>query len=454
MCRELVKNDTPARFVGDVLVKDDAKWTNHRAPAPSSDEELRAVLQSARHALAAAISTQQAGGAASPPTSSGVKLQDPELLRLRDQLLKVASGAQRPGAWVCKHKKCMHTLCTTLAQPSAFYAASDTATTPMFCLHAGPEALARAQQLLTAACRLLQSSGSVQTATALLYTAGEALARTEHMVRSTGQVCFWGPPAVGAALALLQLYAQLAQHAAQPHPAALPLRAAMERLILGRVELLVLVTDMLELLHFSPDYQVQCHSVQDAVTPALVLWDMLRGLVRFAGLALSSPPPSQQQSQHAQQPTSPTGGAAADGRASVTHSSSNPAKQRKYMLGRALAKVHTLLAPGGTAPRVLARPFTQDTAPAHLAILQLLKQLFDIRETHLLDQHDIADHYVRLHYSAFLGYYQAAGNDARSAAAELAKIHLKVGRVWGRGGCLYLCACMCVLGFVQLCLLL
>jgi hypothetical protein len=244
------------------------------------------------------------------------------------------------------------------------------------------------------------TAGSPNAAGAFLYTNGEPLARVEFLLRSTGQVTFWEPDVVAAALALLQVYAILAQQAAGQQQGSRALQSAMVRLLLGSPDTLDLLEQLLELHHFNDSYLKLCTDQQELRATTQALWQLLHGLVRFASRTLSA-------------------GSAWQG--------VQGGKGTANIIRSCLDRATGLLQPGsGIVARVCNEPLSPSTAAPQLAALRLLKHLYELPGEGPLEDQDIAEHWAHLHWRMFHACYAAAGVDAGSGAAELGKMHLKL----------------------------
>lgn len=229
-----------------------------------------------------------------------------------------------------------------------------------------------------------------------------ALMRVEAVLQSS-PVPAWSPDHVAAALALLQLYSTLAQHATVPSQAAAQqLGKAMKNLLLARHFVLDLVLDMLQLVHFSQAYHAQCAAWHESLASALTLWDLLDALVRFAGIVVDP---------QALSSTGPAG---------------KPDAAQAALLQAAVSKLAGLLAPGtGTVACLMEQPMTEQTAAAQVAAMQLLRHVFDVFGTHVLEVDGLAQHYVAFHFAEVTRHYGTAGSDATNAHSDLCKMHLK-----------------------------
>lgn len=208
----------------------------------------------------------------------------------------------------------------------------------------GPHDFSRLAQLLSDLHSWLASAAFDGAAVVLLRGAGEALSRSEHMVRASGQVQCWEPEVVQALVALVKVYSELMERC--PHGAAAATVPGAEggssdRALAGsrctagvvnsaiegetrratgaveaaqisavvqlavRADLLQIVVEALNLVHFDPAFsqapkpsaaatsgrggargsggQAAANDDRHAIiVAALPLWSFLRGTVRFA----------------------------------------------------------------------------------------------------------------------------------------------------------------------------
>ncbi|KAF5831386.1 hypothetical protein DUNSADRAFT_13176 [Dunaliella salina] len=369
----------------------------------------------------------------------------------------------------------------------------------------GPDIYVRIREQLCAAREWLQSSPAPHlAASTFMRIAGDTLLQVEDSIQSAGQVPFWTPDVVAAFVELLRLYAALV-HCATLMPSAdasssdgrasgrkgssKALLGLMAQLLLGRPELLGLVGQVLELLHFSEGYR-RTWGVASSTASALMLWELVHKLVRFAASlgstarAASSPPtsnsathattaalpsslppatPSKPQVQEAGTIASSAategsnvgvgvkgGSDGGSGGAKGGNSGAGTAARRPSACtggpatpdasagdvsvstksGAALKSLAALLQPGkGVAARLLAQPFERggaNGAAGHLAALRLLKQAVGAWGAQLMESPGLATHYVSQHQARFMHYYTRAEGDAESASAELCRMHLKV----------------------------
>ena len=133
----------------------------------------------------------------------------------------------------------------------------------------------------------------------LLYCCGESLARAEHLIRSAGQVVFWPLQAVQALVALMQLYGSLMLRCVPPpsskrgsacgYPAAplpsqtLLLAGGLSKLLV-REDLLGMLAEALELVHFDAAFASGSRRLTAVLGAAIPLWGFLGYLVRFAAI--------------------------------------------------------------------------------------------------------------------------------------------------------------------------
>ncbi|KAJ9527768.1 hypothetical protein QJQ45_000330 [Haematococcus lacustris] len=260
------------------------------------------------------------------------------------------------------------------------------------------------------------SSGDAQSAAQLLLKAGAAVAQVEHMLRSTGQVVFWTPDVVAAALALLRMYCILGRLAVRSSSAAL--LQATARLALGRPELFDLVQQLLHLHHFTPAYSELCSEPAGTSQAAAELWQVLFELVRLAVAAVQ-----QLSSKQAKPGCSPQQQPSGSGPLSSPQGSQLVPDWVPSLMTAATS----LLAPGaGVCWRLLGLPLSRASVVGQLGALRVLKNLYQLPGTSLLEAKAVADAWCDLHWLHFTFYYTAAGHQASSAAAELASLHLSL----------------------------
>ncbi|KAJ9528448.1 hypothetical protein QJQ45_020267, partial [Haematococcus lacustris] len=260
------------------------------------------------------------------------------------------------------------------------------------------------------------SSGDAQSAAQLLLKAGAAVAQVEHMLRSTGQVVFWTPDVVAAAVALLRMYCILGRLAVRSSSAAL--LQATARLALGRPELFDLVHQLLHLHHFTPAYSELCSQPAGTSQAAAELWQVLFELVRLAVAAVQ-----QLSSMQAKPGCSPQQQPSGSGPLSSPLGNQLVPEWVPSLMTAATS----LLAPGaGVCWRLLGLPLSRASVVGQLGALRVLKNLYQLPGTSLLEAKAVADAWCDLHWSHFTFYYTAAGHRASSAAAELASLHLSL----------------------------
>lgn len=386
--------DNKRRSVGPGSKEDEASSGNSKEVL-EQERLLRAVLDQHKQHTAQSSLSSPAGTARSATSEAHEK--DPELARLAQSLAEAAS----------------------LNSAHPLGAAT---------LHQLRQALADARAWLVAA-------GSPQAATTLLQHAGPHMAATEKLLHSSGPVLSWGPEAVQAAVALLQLYAVLAQLSVVPskdqqqQQQAGALRTAMVHLLIGRPNVLVWLLDLLNAHYFPSEEQQEKQQQQEGghgqapekQVTAQQLWDLLQGLVRFAGAVgatVGSKPTKQQEA-----------GTGSNSRSGSQAPSPLPSPSTA-LPKESMARIGGLLTPGlGLLSRLLRTPMGPQNAAAQLSAMQLLKQLLDAHGPALMRQQEVASHFVGLHAREMQRWYLLAGSDADSAFAELAKVHLKVGGV-------------------------
>ncbi|KAL6763965.1 hypothetical protein V8C86DRAFT_2484781 [Haematococcus lacustris] len=236
------------------------------------------------------------------------------------------------------------------------------------------------------------------------------------MLRSTGQVVFWTPDVVAAAVALLRMYCILGQLAVRSSSAAL--LQATARLALGRPELFDLVHQLLHLHHFTPAYSELCSKPAGTSQAAAELWQVLFELVRLAVAAVQKL--SSMQAKPGCSPQQQPSG-------SGPFSSPLGSQLVPEWVPSLMAAATSLLAPGaGVCWRLLGLPLSRASVVGQLGTLRVLKNLYQLPGTSLLEAKAVADAWCDLHWSHFTFYYTAAGHQASSAAAELASLHLSL----------------------------
>ncbi|GAX76274.1 hypothetical protein CEUSTIGMA_g3718.t1 [Chlamydomonas eustigma] len=331
----------------------------------------------------------------------------------------------------------------------------------------GPDSFLQATQLLSNLQSWLSSqNASWAAAVTLLYIGGEALAQTEHMVRSAGQVQYWTAPTVHTLTALMNLYTSLMESCKQGLPQnvanvqsqpvhteqdptshqaeaeSLDLRsgpdasdkgpqvgagqahsaACMDLLtstlfqLLVRPSLMELLVEVLELVHDSHDYAKSCER-HVAVSTSVCLWRHVQELFAFAGNNVSA-------AEH----------------------------QSKRSHGCLIHLSRLLSPPAGLVPRLLSKSLNAENFAVQYNVLQLLQQLFrspkaimqqvfgasqvqllQKKETRhsqqdgeMPDVSSACTFYTSLHLREAFRFYYAAAGDPSSAFSELSSVHLNL----------------------------
>ena len=185
---------------------------------------------------------------------------------------------------------------------------------------AGPSEFDRISQLLSDLHSWLLAAAFEPAVAVLLRGAGEALARSEHSVRSAGQVRYWPSEAVGALAALIKVFRELMERcpttvggsagAAPVETGGTSVGVSIEAAVVSalvqlmvRSELIQLVVEALDLVHFDPSFSAPKPSsgrggrsqtasstagnrgghAAAVIAAALPMWNFLHAVVRFAG---------------------------------------------------------------------------------------------------------------------------------------------------------------------------